>query len=321
MADALQPLMLRGFLALSGRAAPMRVPDVLIQDQSAGYDLDFDSIDEAVLVDFRETTLVTKALASDSCRFATAAFQSAVAGEMCNRDTAAWSMVKLYYAAFYAGHALIRLMGESVSQFDYTHVNHLDRLSAALGKAPPFKIDGGFYRCTMNTAATGFAFTRAKGRKGGAHEAFWEVLGKRLEISSAQILAGPLPPADAQLVFNKIGSFADILKRNGSKTHSWLSVFRNTLQYQHGFGVWFPAKLRQRECDVLNGLARQWKRNPMDCELDPTDGGEIGRFVAGCTFLIAVCRDLTKRIAERSTAGNKSFITFGPLAYLREAGL
>ena len=118
IATALQPHMINGFMTLRGRGSG-GLSELLV-DKTRGYDLDFDSLEESISVDFRDTQLITPAMGVDCCRFATAAFQSIVPAteEIVEKDTLAWSMVKLYYAAFYAGHSIIRILGESCSFLD-----------------------------------------------------------------------------------------------------------------------------------------------------------------------------------------------------------
>src|SRR5438309_1177282 len=110
-ADALQPFMLRGLFSLSGRTTSTNLADIIIQTKT-GFDFDFDAVEQSLSLDFREPSLIIGAFASDSTRLALASFQSIrpAISDMANKQTLAWSTVKLYYAAFYAGHAVIRLL-------------------------------------------------------------------------------------------------------------------------------------------------------------------------------------------------------------------
>src|SRR5436309_15581758 len=122
LADALQPFIVRNLTMLGGRLEQMTLPDVIVAP-TAAYAFDFDDTDRSISLDFRVAEFITTALASDCCRLASAAFQTAasVPQEILQRDTVAWSLVKLYYAAFYAGHSLIRILGESCSYFERQH--------------------------------------------------------------------------------------------------------------------------------------------------------------------------------------------------------
>src|SRR5262249_28736929 len=105
IADALQPFFVPQLASIAGRLDTMTLADA-ITAPPAGYDVNFDDTDESIEVDFREARLLTSALAADCSRLASAAFQTVatVPTEIVERDSVAWCLVKLYYAAFYAGH-------------------------------------------------------------------------------------------------------------------------------------------------------------------------------------------------------------------------
>ena len=111
-ADALQPLFVRGLFSLRGRVLVANLPDIIISTRRAGYDLDFVNSQD-VRIDFRDPIFVADAIGGDASRFAIASFVSLVSlTEMPRVNSFAWEMIKLYYAAFYAGHCILRLVGE-----------------------------------------------------------------------------------------------------------------------------------------------------------------------------------------------------------------
>ncbi|MEZ5830632.1 MAG: hypothetical protein R3D05_05595 [Dongiaceae bacterium] len=299
------------------------MPDLLIGPEQIGYDLEFDAANQTVLVDFRDPRFITAAIAADFNRFSVAAFQTvnSLSPEVTEADALAWATVKLYYAAFYSGHALMRLLGESCSHFDRVHVTRIIALATAIGKLPSFNIDSGLYHCIVSPATTAITCRRARGSVGGTHEAFWQLFGAQIQTLSGEILRGPLRPVDAQAVFSQLQLFLRIIRKSGAYAHSWLSVVRNDLQYRHRFGVWYPTSIRKREREVLARLADQWRRDPMEVDLAAPRNGDLGAFVVGCAFVLALCRSLLVRIAERSTAGSRGFMNYGPIGYFNHAGL
>jgi hypothetical protein len=110
VADALQPFIVRELASLAGRTQVTTLTDIIIAE-TAAYDLFFDDAEQSITMDFREPKTVIDAFAADCCRFSFAAFQtiSQVSVEIMQRDSVAWSLIKVYYSAFYAGHALIRI--------------------------------------------------------------------------------------------------------------------------------------------------------------------------------------------------------------------
>lgn len=140
-ADALQPFAIAGLIAVKGRVEKMTLADLVTRSHKAGYDLDWNDDDQTIWINFREPELITRAIAADSCRLASASFQtiSGVADEMIEKDKLPWSLVKLYYAAFYAGHAVLRLCGESCSYFNRSHVDRIAKVVSAMGKSPSLR--------------------------------------------------------------------------------------------------------------------------------------------------------------------------------------
>ncbi len=322
MAAALQPHTVGGLISLGGRSALGGLSDLLI-DARSSYDLDFNDTDESILVDFRDTRLIVPALGADSSRFATAAFQSIAptVKEIIEKDTLAWSIVKLYYAAFYAGHSIIRMLGESCSFLERSHTSRISELGVAMGKQRSFRIDRGLYHCSANSTASALKYVKARDGMGGAHESFWSIFQSRVHDLSRSVLAGNLVPAEAQQVFAQFEYFERILDMAGPGMHGALSIVRNDLQYKHKFGVWYPVQLGKREREALGRLAAQWQRDPMDIDLQLAGGEVLPKFVLACVFIVGLCRAMLFRIAEISTEGSRCFVCYGPLSFLRSAGL
>jgi hypothetical protein len=131
------------------------------------------------------------------------------------------------------------------------------------------------------------------------------LLDEFLKGAGAAAILGHLTPDEGKRVFSKLEAFRDITKRASGA--SWLSAVRNEIQYRHDRGVWTPAGVNKGGREVLARLARQWTRDPMDIDLELPPGAELGRFVAACAFLVALCRVILGRISDRSAAGAKSF--------------
>ena len=316
-ADAMQPFTVRGLTALRGRPSGMTISDLIGRQKIVGYDLDFDVANQTIQADFRGPEAIVDSIASDSIRFASAAFQTVntVSKDIVDKHGIAWSLVRMYYSAFYGGHALIRLLGESCSFFDRSHIARISALGFALGKIPGFRLEAAAHRCLVNSSATVITCRSLRGGTGGAHESFWSMFGARLKYVSEELLKGPLPPGEAQLVFAKVNDLLRSLSGHRAPLHSWLSIIRNDVQYRHHFGVWLPCEVSKKDREQLGRLAEQWKRDPMDIDVGLTHAGPLGEFVVSCALIIALCRVLLTRISERSTEGGRSFITSGMLRY------
>lgn len=318
-AAAFQPFVVPQLIGVGRGSETTSLAD-LVTMKSAGYDLSV-APKKGVTLDFRDSTAVTSVLASDCGRFSCAAFQSVatIAQDMEDRDAFAWGLVRLYYAAFYAGHALIRTMGEGCSFFYKVHTDRIAIVADATGIEPPFRIDSGLYHCVLESGASAATFIRAASVSGGTHEAFWLVFGNKMKVISEAVLKGPLPRADAQSVFAQIDQMLQILGRKGS--YSWLSGVRNDLQYRLLHQAWYPERLRPQ---FRSGLARavgQWTRDPMLIDMANQRWGLHGDFALTCTFIVALCREIFVQIGNRSSEGRRSFARTGPIAFLNEIGV
>ncbi len=315
-ADALQPFVLSHLSSVTGRLGLKTLPDTLVEPLAA-YDLNFDDVHEAIVVDFRASEPVALALAADACRLSCASFQtvSLAVNEMLHRDGMAWSLVKLYYAAFYAGNALLRLFGESCSYFDRRHALRVRQLADALGRTPQFAIEVGLYQCIVDQSGTWFSSRKIRAGAGGAHEAFWLVFGSKMQAVGEAVLQGGILQTDAQSVFVQLEQFRLMLARRTG--FAWLSALRNEIQYRHEHRVWFPEQLRTRERERLSRRAAEWQNDPMSIRLDEGNTA-LEEFISCCAFTVALSYTMLARVAERSTAGPRSFIRVGPLAFIND---
>jgi hypothetical protein len=225
-------------------------------------------------------------------------------------------LVKLYYSAFYAGHALIRLLGDSCSQLERMHLTRVRAIGSAIGRTPTFSLERGTY--WVRGGGTALTYSR---EDGAAHEPFWSGFQRRLHGLGAQILRGQLVAAEAGAVFAKLQALERVLALSGMSLQGPPRVIRNDLQYKHAFDVWFPTKMNKTERRRLGRLSAQWQRDPMMVDIDAPGLDPFERFAVTCAFIVSVCRSLVFRIAARSTAGSKCFVCLGPVSFLRTAGL
>jgi hypothetical protein len=311
MADAIQPLIVKGIFGVSGRLELTSIPDAIMSPRAA-YHLDFDNPNRGVLFDFRDPSFVATAIAADCCRLSGSAFQTicSVSTDSFDRADLPWELIKIYYSAFYAGQTIIRLLGEGCSFFDGRHISRIDEFGKAIGRIPGFRVDAGLYRCTVDADATTLSCVKIKG---GTHESFWGVFGERMQAATEGVLRGPLVATDAQAVFGQLEAFARLIRRHGS--YSWLSTLRNDLQYRHYYEVWFPSSIGKRDRSTLSRLASQWKSDPMALNLDAARFGMLGEFVIACAFIVALCRILLTRVVERSPL-KPSFLHYGPIPFI-----
>lgn len=316
--DLLAPLVVLGIRDGRGRLDFLSVADSFMQP-TAAYDISIDNESRSVIIDFRDSNLVALKLAGDACRLASASFQTigSVTREFEDRDSAVWALVKIYYAAFYAGNALLRLFGESCSFFDRHHVDRLRSTASAYGLSPTFALETGLYHCVLDEQSTALSCVRIRAGAGGAHESFWLTFAKCLDRVSKTALLNSQSEPNSQSAYDKLISLEEVTKRRAG--FSWLSAIRNDLQYRQHYGVWFPAKIKAKDRDNLSRAARAWNGDPMNIDLTVGARSALSEFTAACSFIVALCHSLLTRIAETSRAGKQSFVHYGPMALLHDA--
>lgn len=316
-ASALQPLIVSSLYSLHGKVDFGSIPDLVI-DRKAAYSLSFDEPQQEISLDFRETGAIARAIASDICRMSTAAMQSisSVNQELSNKDSLPWGLIKLYYAAFYAAHAVTRLIGHSYCHFEARHIRKIADLGEAIGTPAPFRLASGMYWCVVNATGTALSCVRAnESSQGGSHDAFWTFFEGRIRSIGDQILTGPLYLTEAQHVVTKLEEFRRLLAHNSA--FGWLSKIRNEVQYRHAHEAWYPSPIRKRDIEALADVAGNWRSDPMDISLTiQAADSSLHRFATACSFLISCCRTVLLYLQDRSNNRRRSFITFGPVAYL-----
>lgn len=315
IADALLPQMVAGLTAVKGRVETGAFTELLTSPRSA-YEVDFDDPNKAVRIEFRASDAIATALASDCCRLSTSAIQSLsnIEAEIGDKTLMPWALVKLYYSAFYSGNTLIRMVGAGCAFLDKSHIKRLVDVGAIYGNVPNFQLERGLYRLTINAAATQLACVRLGSATGGTHELFWAEFVRAVRGLSPKVLASGLPAIDAQSVIAKL---TDLDRQFAKRGSSWLSRTRNDVQYRHAYEVWYKCGIKKRDRDTLSRLAGKWNSDPMQINLH-LDDGDLGDFIKTCTFITAICNAIVKNLSQMGNGRSKSFIHFGPTAYLNE---
>ena len=317
LADALQPLLANGLFTVGGRLPDISLTGAITVPTSA-YALSFDAKEKEISLDFRDPLYVRTLIAADMSRLATSCLQSISVSPEASVEKywLPWTLVRIYYAAFYAAHATVRALGVGCCWLETDDIIHLQAIAdATFGGPIPWNVSSGTYRCDADTMRGVLHWTKLAGRP---HEALWGLFDTVLADTSSAVLTGPLPRADAQAVFAKLQAFRALSSSHQNK--AWLSRTRNDIQYKLLHGVWHPTAHDRQARARLHRLADQWTADPMDIDLSGLQAdSHLIQFCEACAFVIGLCRLLVMRIAERNLSGGRSFISYGALAYVQAA--
>lgn len=323
LGDALQPHFLHNINSVEGRSVGMPLNDLIGKQGKIGFLLDFDNADEVIRFDFQDHDPVLKSFVNDCSRFAASSFQSIAFAydEADDGERLSWALIKAYYAAFYAGHSIIRAFGHSCTFLDRNHTNRIVSLAQAQNKVHTFKISSTVYHCSIGVGQSAiFEARKLRQGSGGAHEAFWHVFAVILKELSEKTLLGSLSVIEAQSAFSKLDAIRQSLTSRGSPFHSWLSIVRNDVQYRHGHGVWMPCGVRKQDRETIKRILGQWINDPMDINVGTYPSSDLKDFASSCVSVVSLCRMLLERIASRAPIRSKSFARLGALALLPKKG-
>jgi len=253
---------------------------------------------------FSDWDSVAQAFAADCARMSMAAVETLEGNLASPRlpKSIGWLLIRAYYGGFFGAHALGRMLGRSVTRLDTSATNAIDRVAALFGTNTPGGLQRGLYVCTADGAAK--TLSLAKIVADSSHEAFWIDFAKLLQVATTRILSRTKASATAQRAASTLAEIEDAIKDGGSQLKgSWLSVIRNRINYQHGFGAWYPYQSSQDYYGQLQGKAQSWRNDPDTFSIWPRPGRELQRFVETSTLLVAICIDVSKDMTKRCPAG------------------
>ena len=260
-----------------------------------------------------------QALAFDCNRMATAAFES-IEGIFLNSKfprTVSWLAIQAYYSAFYAAHAILRIFGSSCSQLNSAKVNEV---ADVYGYSNGIFANGGFYLCTSQANLSQMDCAQLIVGGDGSHGAMWAVFYEMIVKLSDLVLTSDKIPQPSQETSAFLVNLAQALKR--APIGNSLSAFRNAVNYQHLYGLWYPYLNASDRFDGsrLLSLTKRWRWDPLILFANPRPNRDLRSFIETCTAIVSFCRELIVDMQGRCSDG-KSFLNFGAYSYLNKGNL
>jgi hypothetical protein len=181
------------------------------------------------------------ALAADINRTSAAAFESISQARKSALlpSCTAWILIKSYYAAFFAAHAILRMLGTAFVNLDQPQVRSINRIARLYSQSQE-DVSSGNFVCNYLAANHEIRWHRVDS-SGGVHEKFWTFFKRNVDDLGTRILnskSGVI--ADNQQVSAKLVELVDNLCYESCGQGNWLSVVRNRVNYKHHFGAWYP---------------------------------------------------------------------------------
>jgi len=293
--------------------------------------------DDLLEVTFYDATEVLSVWARDIDRLSCAAIETIVNITVSskNKKFIAWNLVNYYYAAFYSAHSLLKILGFGLIQIDDSIIRSIKQKCIALGINEPH-ITNGMYCIQFDFMDSCMRFYKVN-RYNESHKGLWQrfsdflsiLIGVSVESGNydstcikirepsephPQSLYTYLPSQDAERIISRLEELKSILNVRGN--HNWLSTVRNIVNYNHGFGVWYPYKLYNKQYDKVLDMANLCFNNPLNNIFDAAAESDLVIFTKYCQLInalnIEVLYDLQGRHPE-----NKSFLRNGVMAYIK----
>lgn len=206
-----------------------------------------------------------------------------------------WPLLKNYYAAFFAAHAIMRATGGGVMRVERDQARTISQI-ITLQANSNYELKSGTYQYSLrenNSGTLSISLSPADG-KVGVHDGFWKNFIQYLNEK-----------ADIAVQNDSVGSneFVAAINDLTPALNGWFSARRNDINYQHAFGVWFPV-IRSRSINDV--VQNDRKSASTSYNLNMRSGNEIRSFLDVSRFLSCLNAELADHIAGRSSK-SKSF--------------
>ena len=233
-------------------------------------------------------------------RFASASFESLLSNAPVvgyERSTA-WQLIRGYYAAFFAVHALFRLHGQACTRITSATTAPMNREVQRL-YPESLTMSKGFYDIRSKSGGSEIALTRIDLSSSGSHEALWELLTDYMRTATQRALLDSTDPVASSTFSTTIDKFNTVVKKRGGNI--WFTQVRNRINYSHGYGSWFPYQSSTTDSARIAHCLDGWRKEPSETLIDLA-ADEITQFAQACSLLVSFCRVTIQDVAYRSVA-------------------
>lgn len=270
------------------------------------YFVDDPLVNNDFIVRASDAKYLKSALANDCNRMASASIESISGVQLDDslRKSGAWGVIRTYYSAFFAAHSIMRMFGISCSQLDQAHVNKIFESAKTLGKTGGLvQLERGFYSISIDPR---FSLVRFKKNKDSHRDTWGEFLKllENLSVDSRNVAAISKYKIEAIDIISTIKR--GITRSGCGDKGNWLSLMRNSVNYQQSHGVWFPYDGRQTAQGYIDSAGRDWTK-PIEMLDRGLNRGDIETFFEVSLLISALFRELLVGCAEKSGGGNKVF--------------
>src|ERR1044072_569117 len=181
-----------------------------------------------------------RAISKDCDRFSMASIESlcAIQPNRVFARNSSWPIINAYYAGFFAAHALLRIFGVSFSQLSNSHVRKVWEFAKVVGRDNGVvSIEEGFYEGIFSKTDHTITFQKLKDSHADLWKCFLHLLQRLIDIVPSTSASTP----DKLRTMELLAEIKSVISQHpGGSQGNWLSIIRNNVNYQGGYGAWFP---------------------------------------------------------------------------------
>lgn len=244
---------------------------------------------------FQQSDTLYESLANDLNRFSQAAIESMWSiGKVAKLPkSTGWAAVQMYYSAFFAAHAILRVFGQACTQLDRGHVDKVFQIARATQlDGNTTAIENGFYFSSILNNE--MQFKKLKESHADTWSSFSGLLSWLID-NIANTTGLSIHKSDALTLISNIKS---TMHKSGASKGNWLSQIRNKVNYQHSHGVWYPYKSALHNHDIILRNS-EWLKDPVSFDLNLTNN-DITTLYSISNSILALMYQLTKYGYERT---------------------
>lgn len=239
-----------------------------------------------------DSNLLIESLGYDHSRFACAAFES-VRQIIVDPDfpkATAWAAIRMYYAAFFAAHALMRVYGVSCSQVDPEQASLVSGYATIYGIETRF--GRGFYSAGWRPADR----TLNLKKLGDSHKDTWKEFNHWLRFAEEKVADLSILSSSKVEIITFLSSLRVGLETAGSSAGNWLSTFRNNVNYRHSYDAWFPYKRSSVRFDQVSRYVDGWRRPDFSPSIALMEVDERAKFFGVCSVMLYFLRGVAQDV-------------------------
>lgn len=212
---------------------------------------------------FQQPEFLFAALANDCNRFSQAAIETMWCIGKVEKlpKSTSWASIQMYYSAFFAAHAILRMFGRACTQLDKSHVDVVYQVAQATQMdANVSGVENGFYISIIENDYIEYKKLKE------SHADTWFSLNNLLTWIIEELPDTSGLGKHKSSAIDLVSSLKSSLTKSGAAKGNWPSMIRNRINYQHSHGVWYPYKGAVHDPDAVLRNS-EWLKFPDSFEL------------------------------------------------------